>query len=247
MNNLKCLLAVFAAGIAALAHASSPFNINQTPNFGAANGVAVSDRYSTNGAGPSHITAADNFNLAIDSSNDYQLTSLSVTGFALNGLGLSQLPNSAIGTYEINILAADGGGNPTHTVLFTRTFSAGDSAVSTAFAAAGTGANTGFNFYKTTFDLSGAPIGLGTGGNYYLNFGVSGSNNATFAWAFSGTGSGISNYLSQNSAGGGWGTWTNSTGANLAFELNGTIETVPEPATFALGIVLLPLLKRRKK
>lgn len=75
---------------------------------------------------------------------------------------------------------------------------------------------------------------------------VSGSNNATSAWPFSGTGSGISNYLSQNSSGGGWRTWTNCTGANLAFELNGTIETVPEPATFALGLVLLPLLKRGK-
>lgn len=229
-----------------MAHANSPFSFNQPANYGAANGVALSDRYSTNGAGPSHITASDNFGLTVDTNANYVLTSVSLSGFVVDALNLVQLSNSAVTGYELNFLQADGFGNPTHTILASRTFTAGDPHVSTAFEAPGTGSNTGLNFYTTTLSLADAPVSFGTGGTFYINFGVSGSSNATYGWAFSGSGSGSSNYLAQNS-GGGWGTWTNSPGANLAFQLSGTVESVPEPATFLLGFAVLPFLRRCRK
>lgn len=211
------------------------FNFSQSADLTNAGIASLSDSYSSNGGGTFGSTSADSFTLSNLGSGSYDWESVEFYGISIDS-GLSGGPVSNLSTFEINLFA-DNAGLP-GTLLYTETVSLAGVTSSTF------GTNSGYTVYQFSHTFSSA-LDLGSGGTYFLNVGATGITAANgFAWAF-GTGAGGSSF--SVASGGGWGPWNGQQG-NLAFSVSGTVlDPVPEPATAALALLVVPAFRRRKR
>ncbi|MFM9874400.1 MAG: hypothetical protein ACKVQS_13160 [Fimbriimonadaceae bacterium] len=236
MKKFSCILAIFVASLSPLANANSPFSFTQSPNLAAASPGNISDVYSSNGVGGLGFSSADDFSLAAIPGSTYEITSLTFYGFGFNGAGGN--PSTFLSNLEINIF--NNSGTTPSTILHTLSLSPSNAIVTNTF----NSTIAGFSSYKTTIDLTSAPLYMGTGGTYWLNIGGKGTSGSSYIWNYSTINSG--NAFIQATTGG-WSNWIAQPGAGLAFSISGNvIESVPEPATIAIAMCIIPALRKRK-
>lgn len=228
----------FLVALAALStFAFGQFSIDQPVDLTNSAIAAGSDTFSSNGTAGSQTTVADDFSITVDPFTIYAIETVTVYGFATSGL--AQVPLTALTSVELNIFT-NNSGVPSMSPFASVSMLPTDARISTSLA----GNNSGFDIYKIDIDLSATPINLSNGGDYWLNFGGdNGAFGTTFAWAYTNGTNG--NAFSTAKTSGGWSDWTQSNSSDLAWEINGSTEAVPEPATLSL-IALAAFLKRRK-
>ena len=237
LKKLTTFAVIAVTCLAAVSHASTPFSVTQTPNMSSSSPGVISDAYALNGSGGQGFNSADSFDLTVSVGMTYYITSITTYGFGYNGSGFSPASLSAI---EINLFG-NSGSTPGATPIFNLTY---NPATAPEVTHTSNGSIGGFNSYKTTYDLSAAPINMGTGGTFWLNVGGTGTGSSTYAWNLATMSNGNAFRSGQSTM---WGPWVNTAGAGLAYEIGGYTESVPEPATLALGLLLIPALRKRKQ